>query len=263
MKFLTKTSRGYSHIRENTVCQDYSASYHDEEITILTCCDGHGGKLYFRSDKGSKFASDAIIESIRTIDNSNIKLLKSQEFLDKLKFRILCAWNRLVESDLSHNPFKEEELAKFNEDKLFILKNRPEVAYGTTINAVAMIGNYFLLIRIGDGGVILFKDNKFALAFEDDEESVANITNSICEEDAFKNFQMMIVHKKEVDGVIICTDGLLVPYQSYNNFMKYFILPAKRKLSKQNGEHLIKLKIERIAKKIGVGDDVSVGIILK
>jgi serine/threonine protein phosphatase PrpC len=263
MRYLTKTSRGFSHIRENTVCQDFSASYHDENMTILTCCDGHGGKLYFRSDRGSKFASDAIIECIKAIDVNKINLLKQKEFQDKLKLQILCAWNRLVEDDISKHPFKDEELEQFNEDKLFIIKNRPEVAYGTTINAVAYIDKYFLCIRIGDGGVVLFKDNKFALAFEDDDESVANITNSICEERAFDHFQIALINKREVDGVLICTDGLLVPYQSYCNFVKYFVLPSKRKMYKQNGQHLIELLIERIAKKIGVGDDVSVGIILK
>ena len=36
MIYFTKTSRGYSHINNNIVCQDYSASYHDDEKTIIT-----------------------------------------------------------------------------------------------------------------------------------------------------------------------------------------------------------------------------------
>ena len=56
--YFTKTNIGYSHLKANKRCQDYSACYHDEERTIITACDGHGGALYVRSHLGSKFASD-------------------------------------------------------------------------------------------------------------------------------------------------------------------------------------------------------------
>ena len=51
--FFTKTAIGFSHVVENKVCQDFSASYHDEERTIITACDGHGGDIYVRSHLGS------------------------------------------------------------------------------------------------------------------------------------------------------------------------------------------------------------------
>ena len=69
--YFTKTSIGYSHIKENKVCQDYSASYHDEERTIITACDGHGGDIYVRSHLGSKFASNAVIKVLRELERSD------------------------------------------------------------------------------------------------------------------------------------------------------------------------------------------------
>ena len=36
--FFTKTETGYSHINAGKRCQDFSASYSDEERTIVTAC---------------------------------------------------------------------------------------------------------------------------------------------------------------------------------------------------------------------------------
>ena len=47
--FFTKTAIGANHLKNGLPCQDHSASYHDEERTIVTVCDGHGGALYIRS----------------------------------------------------------------------------------------------------------------------------------------------------------------------------------------------------------------------
>ena len=41
------TSIGYSHIKADKVCQDFSSSYSDGERTIITACDGHGGEAFY------------------------------------------------------------------------------------------------------------------------------------------------------------------------------------------------------------------------
>ena len=58
------TSIGYSHVKADKVCQDHSLSYFDGERTIITACDGHGGDVYIRSHKGSKFASLATLRAM-------------------------------------------------------------------------------------------------------------------------------------------------------------------------------------------------------
>ena len=50
--FFTKTETGYAHTNAGKRCQDFSASYSDEERTIVTACDGHGGNVYIRSHLG-------------------------------------------------------------------------------------------------------------------------------------------------------------------------------------------------------------------
>ena len=263
MIYFTRSARGYSHIDCGTVCQDFSANYHDDERTIITCCDGHGGSMYFRSERGSKFASNALINVLKSVELSQLKLLSNPDFIEKIRLQILCDWNAQVETDLAKHPFTEAELSRFDEDRQFTLKLRPEVAYGTTLNAAMIIDKYIVCVRLGDGGVFLLSKGMGIQAFVDDENNVANITSSICQEKAHDYLDIAVFKLRPYDGVVICTDGLLAPYQSYANFQNCFIKPVWRKFSKGNKTNDIVRFINSLAKKKGIGDDVSVGVILK
>ena len=71
MIFLyNKSVTGYNHKREGSICQDYSDSYYDNKFVIITACDGHGGKIYFRSDVGSKLASDSVISVFKKYNDN-------------------------------------------------------------------------------------------------------------------------------------------------------------------------------------------------
>ena len=260
---FTKTSIGYSHKKENKVCQDFSCSYKDSERIIITACDGHGGSSYFRSDRGSKFASFAILNALKNVDKNNYKLLSNKEFIDKIKLQILCEWNDSVEKDLSIHPFTKEELAKLSDEQKFGLKTNPETAYGTTLNAIMLLGNYALAVKLGDGGVFYFKDGDAHPVFEDDNDNVANITCSICQEKAFNYLHITVMKKTNLDGFMICTDGLLTPYQSYSNFRNSFVSPLLRKFSKKDATPEVEKFVVKLADNLGVGDDVSLGLILK
>ena len=87
--YFTKTNIGYSHIKEDMPCQDYSACYHDEERTIITACDGHGGKMYIRSNVGSRYASNAIMRVFQWVERSLFYRYTRQEICDKLRLQIL------------------------------------------------------------------------------------------------------------------------------------------------------------------------------
>ena len=95
--YFTKTSIGYSHIKENKCCQDYSACYHDEERTIITACDGHGGDIYVRSHLGSKFASNAVVSVLKELERSDFYKYSRTDICNKLRLKILCEWNAMVE----------------------------------------------------------------------------------------------------------------------------------------------------------------------
>ena len=260
--YFTKTSIGYSHIKEHKCCQDYSATYHDEERTIITACDGHGGDIYVRSHLGSKFASDAVIKVLRELERSDFYKYSRKDICNNLRLKILCEWNAMVERDLSKKYITKKEVAHLNEDRLFKIKQNPEKAYGTTLNATMIFGNKLVCVSIGDGGVFVVRKGQICDAFQDDEETVANITYSMCQEDAYEHLRVEIYDFSDLDGVIVCTDGLINPYQSMGNFRDKFVKPICLKI--QDGKQVeIDAFITTIGEKIGIGDDVSFGIAMK
>lgn len=260
--YFTKTSIGYSHIKENKCCQDYSACYHDEERTIITACDGHGGDIYVRSHIGSKFASESVIKVLKELRRSDFYKYSRKDICNNLRLKILCEWNGMVESDLSKHFITKKEVAHLSEDRVFRIKQNPEKAYGTTLNSAMIFGNKLVCVSIGDGGVLVVKKGNIGLAIPEDEETVANITYSMCQENAFEHLKVEIYDFCDLDGVVVCTDGLINPYQSLTNFRDKFIKPICLMLQEGKYKEVDEF-ITTIGKKIGIGDDVSFGVAMK
>lgn len=260
--YFTKTSIGYSHLKENKCCQDYSACYHDEERTIITACDGHGENIYIRSHWGSKFASNAVISVLKKIERSDFYKYSKRDICNNLRLKILCEWNELVEKHLAKKALSKREVLNLDKDSIFKLKQNPEKAYGTTLNAAMILGNKLLCVSIGDGGIIIIKKGEGNLAFSEDDEMVANITCSMCQEDAYKKIKIEIYNFCDFDGVIVCTDGLINPYQNMKNFGDNFIKPICIKMHEGKYREIDEY-INLMGKNIGIGDDVSFGIAMK
>lgn len=262
VRFFTKTAIGYSHVKSGKICQDFSASYHDDERTIVTACDGHGGNIYIRSDRGSKFASESIINVFKRVDRGIFYRASREEIEKKLRLEILCEWNALVERDLAQKPIAKRETGDLNEEKMFRLKTDPQVAYGTTLNGAMIFGNKLFCASLGDGGCFTIRHGEVLPVFADDsEENVANLTYSMCQTDAFKHLFVKIIDLPMVDGAIVFTDGLINPYRSLENFSSALVKPVVAKLLSGKAEE-IDCFITEMGAKIGIGDDVSVGILL-
>lgn len=262
IKYFSKTSIGYNHLQSNIICQDFSACYHDDERTIVTACDGHGGKIYVRSDRGSKFASEAVINAFKRVGKAIFYRANREEIEKKLRLEILCEWNALVERDLSQNRISKREVAGLDEDKIFRLKTDPQVAYGTTLNGAMIFGNKLICASLGDGGCFAFKRGEvFPVFVDDSDENVANLTYSMCQTDAFKHLSVKIIDLSAVDGALVFTDGLINPYRSLENFAKAFVGPVICELIENKTEE-VDAFITEMGEKIGIGDDVSVGVLL-
>ena len=258
----SKTSIGYSHLKADKPCQDFSATYRDEERVIVTACDGHGGSVYIRSGLGSKFASDAVIRVFSGIDPGILRRYSEQEVALKLRLQILCEWNAMVERSVEEEPIRKKEIRHLTENASLQLKTNSAKAYGTTLNGAMLIGQKLILASLGDGGVFLIKGKNIVPAFEaEDEDTVANITHSMCEEDAFNYLKTGIFDIVDLDGVILCTDGLINPYRSEENFNRSFVQPTVA-LARGGKVEEIGEFVERLATRLGIGDDVSLGLIL-
>ena len=65
-----------------------------------------------------------------------------------------------------------------------------------------------------------------------------------------------------MNGIILCTDGLSSPYQSYLNFNNSFVKPMVKSVLETKSVYQVHRQIEDIASHLGVGDDVSLSFIL-
>jgi serine/threonine protein phosphatase PrpC len=260
--FFTKTAIGFSHVKENKVCQDFSASYHDEERTIITACDGHGGDIYVRSHLGSKFASESVIKALKEIEKSDFYKYSKREICDKIKIRVLCEWNALVERHLNGKGLGKSEVAHLGADRIFKLKRNPEKAYGTTLNGAMIFGNKLICVSIGDGGIFLVRKGEIYCAVEEDEDAVANVTYSMCNEDAYEHMKVEVYDFSSLDGVLLCTDGLINPYRSVSNFNEHCVKPIVLSLTSGKQSSVEKF-VEEMGLKLGSGDDVTLSIAIK
>ena len=261
--FFTKTAIGYSHISTGKRCQDFSASYNDEERTIITACDGHGSNVYLRSHLGAKFASNAVIDVLREIDRTAFYKNRKEAIVESIRLNILCRWNTLVEGHLAKNPIRPSDVSGLTDAELLSLRKNPIKAYGTTLNAAMILGTKLICVSIGDGGCFLVKGGAVLPAFSDDEdEPVANITYSLCQDDAFSHLQVSVHELASYDGAVVCTDGMINPYQNLSNFASGLIVPSLANLCIGKVKALERFVVE-VGAKLGTGDDVSLGILAK
>lgn len=259
---FNKSARGYQHKNDDIPCQDFSSSYIDNERAIITCSDGHGGKIYFRSDQGSKISSSAALSILSKISNYEITRA-TKDTLNRIKLEVLCEWNKMVESLLVDKPIKKTETNKLNPDQIDLINENKSRIYGSTLTAAMVLKNKLLVIGIGDTEVIGFKNGEIKKLITDDTAPVGNITYSMCQENAYDHIKVAIYDWKDFDGVILCTDGLTNPYQSYKNFENGFVKPIVKQIIKTKSLTFLHRNIDLIADKAGTGDDVSVSIILK
>ena len=125
-----------------------------------------------------------------------------------------------------------------------------------------LCGSRLICVGIGDGGCYLLRNGEILPALPDGEdEPVANVTYSMCGEDAFEHMHARIVDVRGLDGVLLCTDGVRSPYQSTENGKKSFVRPVVRRILDGKVSE-VKDFVCELGLHHGVGDDVSLAMIL-
>ena len=187
---------GASHIKNGTVCQDCSQSCEKTECRLVVVCDGHGGADYFRSDRGSKLAAAAFTDCMENPDLiaalsavATEKQRKSR--IEQLIKSIIARWNSLVEQDMRQHPFDEDELSGVSEKarRRYEAGERLQAAYDTTLIGAVLAENFWLGLQIGDGKCVAVSETgEFTQPIPWDEECFLNVTTSLCDENAAKEF---------------------------------------------------------------------------
>lgn len=261
---------GASHIKSGTVCQDCSQSCEKTECRLVVVCDGHGGADYFRSDRGSKLAAVAFMDCMENPDliaalSAAAAEKQRQSRMEQLIKSIIARWNSLVEQDMRQHPFDEDELSGVSEKarRRYEAGERLQAAYGTTLIGAVLAENFWLGLQIGDGKCVAVSETgEFTQPIPWDEECFLNVTTSLCDENAAKEFRFCFSRTLPAavfigsDGIDDCFAGDERLYDFYRVTLKSFAETDEETAIAQLKEYLPTLSEK------GSGDDMSVGILV-
>lgn len=261
---------GASHIKNGTVCQDCSQSCEKTECRLVVVCDGHGGADYFRSDRGSKLAAVAFMDCMENPDliaalSAAATEKQRQSRMEQLIKSIIARWNSLVEQDMRQYPFDEDELSGVSEKarRRYEAGERLQAAYGTTLIGAVLADDFWLGLQIGDGKCVAVSETgEFTQPIPWDEECFLNVTTSLCDENAAKEFRFCFSRTLPAaifigsDGIDDCFAGDERLYDFYRVTLKSFAETDEETAIAQLKEYLPTLSEK------GSGDDMSVGILV-
>ncbi|GHU64753.1 hypothetical protein AGMMS49983_11170 [Clostridia bacterium] len=262
-------------------CQDYAYSFYHNGTGLIAAADGHGSGRYFRSDRGSKFAVESVIQCVAQFLNGANKndlcaqlfdAARQSDLLPKLIKSIVSEWHSKVAKDIEANPFSEEEYAEVPEKYRARYENgeEPEKAYGTTLLAVLQKEDQFWLgLHIGDGRcVTIDRQGRYSQPIPWDERCFLNKTTSLCDEDAANEFRFRLLEGDQIplatfvasDGIDDCfghANDFEQLYQNfYANLAKLFISKPIKKAKKELRDYLPILSGK------GSRDDMSIALLM-
>ncbi len=292
--------QGESHKDSEKPCQDYAYSEVDDKMAIAVVCDGHGGERYFRSQFGSQFATEVIVQAVKDfVKNTDAKLFKGLPYtaegvvtqtekklndVDKhfrqLFASIITLWNEKIEEHAKQTPLSEWELEhvpqKYLDEFTENLVKTEQTStlnkqYGCTLMAYVQTNKYWFAFHLGDGKCLSFHHDTNLHGLEQvwdepipwDERCFLNKTTSICDSDAINEFRYCY----QGDGnfpvaVFLGSDGIDDTYGEMENIANFYI--EIMKVIAKDGVGTARQQLIDdlpIISRIGSKDDVSVATI--
>jgi serine/threonine protein phosphatase PrpC len=285
--------QGASHVKHDKVCQDYGGHYRCDEYAVAVVCDGHGSDAYFRSDRGSRFGVQVMLETVGELmlqkenflqqiqseakrkfntDEHGLHQLTheqlqdaSSDALNQLIKTIIVRWNVLVSDDMKAHPFTEEELAGLSEKRRAQYAGNDEndkfSAYGTTLIAVVYAPEFWFGIRNGDGKCVCI--GKDGTTVKDpipwNEKCFLNATTSLCDSKALENFRKCFYMDDFPASIYVGTDGVDDSYGTDESLFRFYQLLTQS--FAQNGFEGGKKELRGFLPTLtakGSGDDISI-----
>lgn len=260
---------GKSHVQCGMSCEDYSAVYSDDQVSIIAISDGHGDKNCFRSDKGARYACETAINLCRQFQSftdhiDDIAQCDFESLIVSLESDIADAWKEKVLADATAYPFCAEEMsvASKQAQEVYSSGQRLEKAYGCTLILAMSTANYWLSIQIGDGkSIAAYKDGVFVEPVPADENCFGNRSTSLCNSNAKESFRHYYSKVKPI-AAFVSSDGV---EESFDQAGLYNFFYSVAYWLKEEKFDIAKAKIECLLPQIsegGSGDDVSVAIMV-
>lgn len=228
-KACSYTICGSLHRKSDVSCQDVSYSEATNDRCLAVCCDGHGARKHIRSRKGAEFGVQAVRRFFDCGDLGKTIHKPLSEIKRHIILRLLAMWDSFVEEDLLRFPFSKEELSGLSIEDRMELLNNPYIAYGTTLSAVFYVTGRYLTINIGDSSIFLMnRKNRLVKASYD--ENAGSLTDSMCQSDAFRHFEIHCFDASKYQFCFLATDGFLKGFSTLSNLEEGFARTLSEKI---------------------------------
>lgn len=277
----------------------------DGRSLLFAVADGHGSSACVRSARGSKLAVEVALRwlegfctSLYVAEMSGAETMDSSVLSDKFlvpsKSDKRCSWGSIlvqairegvnegreefaqgivrdwhisVREDLEKHPLGEEEREQVRAKGHRWDEDRPFNLYGTTLIAgVLLPDNSIMLLQQGDGCcAVVYGDGEVACPIPKDQENLANITSSLCDENAAEAMarRLCLVEKSSSDAqpiaCIVATDGIekSVPGEGgVQNFARGVVIDAVHTDNQLGADNALRSVLEYMASQ-GAGDDAT------
>lgn len=217
---------GKKYLERGLPCQDSSSFLEFDKVQAIAVADGHGGKDYFRSDIGSRLAVETAFKQIKIFCS---ELTAEERFAENgiknFEFSLWEEWRKAVKADWDERLatiaeetrwqiVSDKYKARYTSTDKETLEQYIPVAYGTTLICAVSIGSQVLVTQIGDGScVVLQRNGECKVPVPPDAKNFANVTTSLCDNDAYKKFRHVVLDCDEDSllaplAIFLSTDGL-------------------------------------------------------
>jgi len=256
---------GSSHVRQGIPNQDSvrvePASAAARRI-VVAVADGHGHAKHFRSDRGSRFAVDAAVDSIVPVLNYRSPAANTVQTVlqTEIPIAIVRAWRERVALDYARETFRAEEQSFSSAGDIF-------EAYGSTLTVAVVTEHFLCLLRLGDGDVLTIDSAGRVRDVFPPCEMLGEGTDSLCAANAALKFQTACEpHDTSPPAVItLSTDGCSKSFPcDRQDFLK---------VGSDISRYLRELGPEKVAQELppwlastsagGSGDDITLGVIYR
>lgn len=246
---------------------------------VLAVADGHGGKSYFRSEKGAEFAVSIALDVFSRLKDSTWDSIKDTKINDFFSREIVQKWLERVNSDIQNNPFspEEEDLLKSKKDQISKRPGGPNnegiVAYGSTLIVAVVHNSFILYLQLGDGNILLVSSSgEIDMPLPKDDRLFGNETTSLCLPESWSDFRFRLLPVDSANPapalILLSTDGYANSFSQDSEFEKVgkdlLEIICEHPDGIWDGIDTIQENLPEwlaIASQKGSGDDTTVGIL--
>lgn len=181
-KVVQCSVQGKGHIKDFIPCQDKTYYYKKDNITVTALADGAGSaKLsHFGAEHITQFICNDLAENFDLYFSNEDGVFVKNELNNKIKYQLYK-----LAMEIKCYPY---DLA-------------------STLLAVAVKKNYYILLHIGDGVIGYSKSNKLMVASKPENGEFINTTVFTTSKDTLQTMRLMKGNLNQINGFILMSDG--------------------------------------------------------